>query len=72
MKPAKKPLAVQENAKEKYPRQGENKPGFTREKRKGRGAPGTQSGTTKRSQRRGKAKAAKPAKKANRRNGGAR
>jgi hypothetical protein len=31
--------------KTKYPRQGENKPGFTREKRKGRGAPGTQSGT---------------------------
>jgi hypothetical protein len=34
-----------EDDENQYPRQGENKPGFTREKRKGRGAPGTESGT---------------------------
>ena len=55
-----------------YPRQGENKPGFTREKRKGRGSGGAQSGTTKRAGRRGQVKTAKTAKKANGRKGGAR
>jgi hypothetical protein len=40
-----KTLDVQNDAEKKYPRQGENKPGFTREKRQGRRAPGTQSGT---------------------------
>jgi hypothetical protein len=67
-----KTLDVQNDAEKKYPRQGENKPGFTREKRKGRGSPGAISGTTKRGGRRGQVKKAKPAKKANRRNGGAR
>lgn len=59
----------------KYPRQGENKPGFTREKPKGRGAPGAQSGTTSGSHRAGLKKTAKKAqraKKANGRKGGAR
>ena len=40
-----KSLDVQKTLENQYPRQGENKPGFTREKRKGRGSPGTQSGT---------------------------
>ena len=40
------------DAENQYPRQGENKPGFTREKRKGRGSPGTESGTRSASGRR--------------------
>jgi len=61
-----------ETPKNKYPRQGENKPGFTREKRKGRGSGGAKSGTTKRAGRRGQVSKAKTAKKANGRKGGAR
>jgi hypothetical protein len=67
-----KSLNVQDEREKKYPRQGENKPGFTREKPKGRGARGTKSGTTSRSCRVGLKKTAKKAKRANGRKGGAR
>jgi hypothetical protein len=66
------PTDVLKTAENQYPRQGENKPGFTREKRKGRGSGGAKSGTTKRAGRRGQVKKAKTAKKANGRKGGAR
>jgi hypothetical protein len=65
-----KTLDVQNDAEKKYPRQGENKSGFTREKRGRRRPPGAKSGTTKRGRRgAGKTAGRKPA---NGRKGGAR
>jgi hypothetical protein len=53
----------------KYPRQGSNNRGITREKQRKRPPPGAKSGTTKRGGSRGRVKTAK---KANGRKGGAR
>jgi hypothetical protein len=44
-----------------YPRQGSNNRGITREKQRKRPPPGAKSGTTKRGDRRGRAKMAKKA-----------